>query len=247
MKTTPSHDYQRVYVWEQPVRWFHWINAAAIVVLGVSGFLIAHPPAFVTSTEASAGYWFGARSTEPREPSKPVKLAVFPPSGFALEGAASRQSFALSPDGTHLAFTAMDSTGAFSAFVRDLNSLEPRLIPGSEGAHTLFWPRDGQSLYLTAKGKLWRTPLEDDARVLLADSPPFLFSGAWLSPTRILLDSFRASYLVSPSGGSLDKLKEIYLWPQRLPDGEHLLYIAWDADAGRHRARVLRLSDLLSR
>jgi len=60
MNAAPSHDYQRVYVWEQPVRWFHWINAAAIVVLGVSGFLIAHPPAFVTSTEASAGYWFGA-------------------------------------------------------------------------------------------------------------------------------------------------------------------------------------------
>jgi Ni/Fe-hydrogenase 1 B-type cytochrome subunit len=60
MNATPSHDYQRVYVWEQPVRWFHWINAAAIVALGVSGFLIAHPPAFATSTEASAGYWFGA-------------------------------------------------------------------------------------------------------------------------------------------------------------------------------------------
>ena len=41
----------------------------------------------------------------------------------------------------------MDSSGAFSAFLRDFNSLEARLIPGSEGAHTLFWPPDGQSLY----------------------------------------------------------------------------------------------------
>ena len=60
MNSAPSHDYQRVYVWEQPVRWFHWINAAAILTLGVSGWLIAHPPAFVMSTEASASYWFGA-------------------------------------------------------------------------------------------------------------------------------------------------------------------------------------------
>jgi Ni/Fe-hydrogenase 1 B-type cytochrome subunit len=60
VNTPLSHDYQRVYVWEQPVRWFHWINAACILVLGVSGYLIAHPPAFLMSTEASASYWFGA-------------------------------------------------------------------------------------------------------------------------------------------------------------------------------------------
>jgi len=54
-----SHDYQRVYVWEQPVRWFHWINALCIVVLGVTGYLIAHPPAFMNAGEASFSYWFG--------------------------------------------------------------------------------------------------------------------------------------------------------------------------------------------
>ncbi len=54
-----SHDYQRVYVWQQPVRWFHWINALAITVLGVTGYLIAHPPAFMNSGEASFSYWFG--------------------------------------------------------------------------------------------------------------------------------------------------------------------------------------------
>lgn len=59
MNPAPSHDYQRVYVWEQPVRWFHWINAAAILVLAVSGWLIAHPPAFLTSDEAAVSYWFG--------------------------------------------------------------------------------------------------------------------------------------------------------------------------------------------
>lgn len=54
-----SHDYQRVYVWEQPVRWFHWINAAAITVLGVTGYLIGHPPGLLASGEAADGYWFG--------------------------------------------------------------------------------------------------------------------------------------------------------------------------------------------
>ena len=54
-----SHDYQRVYVWEQPVRWFHWINALSITALCVTGYLIAHPPAFLNSGEASGSFWFG--------------------------------------------------------------------------------------------------------------------------------------------------------------------------------------------
>lgn len=54
-----SHDYQRVYVWEQPVRWFHWINGLCILVLGATGWLIAHPPAFMNAGEAAFSYWFG--------------------------------------------------------------------------------------------------------------------------------------------------------------------------------------------
>lgn len=59
MSTPSSHDYQRVYVWQQPVRWFHWINAACIVLLSVTGWLIAHPPGLLNSGEASGSYWFG--------------------------------------------------------------------------------------------------------------------------------------------------------------------------------------------
>jgi eukaryotic-like serine/threonine-protein kinase len=193
---------------------------------------------------AGGGYWLVKRSAEPVEAPKAVRFAVPPPIGFALEGAASRQAFALSPDGARLAFTAMDSSGSFSVFLRDFNSLEPRLVPGSEGAYTVFWPPDGRSLFLTAQGKLWRTPLDGNARVLLTDSPAFMFSGAWLNPERIMTDGFRATYLVSASGGPLERLKENYWWPQRLPDGEHVLYVRRDGQTGHYRARVLRIHDL---
>jgi Tol biopolymer transport system component/DNA-binding winged helix-turn-helix (wHTH) protein len=192
------------------------------------------------------GIWLGGKSKEPREALKPVRTEVTPPSGFALEGAGSRQGFALSPDGSQLAFTAMDSSGQFSVFARDLASLEASLVRGSEGAHSVFWPPDGRSLYLSAKGKLWRSSLQGDANVLISDSPPFLFSGVWLSPARILLDSFRASHFVAPSGGPLEQLKDIYLWPWQLPDGEHLLYVSWSARLGRFQARALRLRDFKS-
>jgi Ni/Fe-hydrogenase 1 B-type cytochrome subunit len=58
-KAAPPHIFQRVYVWELPVRFYHWINAACIVVLAATGFVIGNPPSLNASTEAYAGYWFG--------------------------------------------------------------------------------------------------------------------------------------------------------------------------------------------
>ena len=50
---------RRVFVWELPVRIFHWLNAAAIVVLCATGYLIGNPPALMSSAEASYRFLFG--------------------------------------------------------------------------------------------------------------------------------------------------------------------------------------------
>ncbi len=54
-----SHDFKRVYVWELPVRLHHWITVLCLLVLTVTGLLIAHPPALTSAAEASFSYWFG--------------------------------------------------------------------------------------------------------------------------------------------------------------------------------------------
>lgn len=51
---------REVHVWEMPVRIYHWVNALCIVVLCITGYIIGDPPAFTTSTEAYANYWFGS-------------------------------------------------------------------------------------------------------------------------------------------------------------------------------------------
>jgi Ni/Fe-hydrogenase 1 B-type cytochrome subunit len=48
-----------VYVWEMPVRIYHWVNALSIVVLSVTGYIIGNPPAIQSAAEASFSYWFG--------------------------------------------------------------------------------------------------------------------------------------------------------------------------------------------
>lgn len=53
-----------VYVYEAPVRLWHWINASCILVLAITGFLIGTPlPS--TPGEASANFLMGSRSGRP--------------------------------------------------------------------------------------------------------------------------------------------------------------------------------------
>ena len=50
---------RRVYVWELPVRFYHWLNALAVLALVVTGYIIGKPVAIVNAAEASYSYWFG--------------------------------------------------------------------------------------------------------------------------------------------------------------------------------------------
>lgn len=58
MKSRKTH-LREVYVWELPVRFYHWVNALCIVVLCATGIIIANPPALVMASEAYFNYWFG--------------------------------------------------------------------------------------------------------------------------------------------------------------------------------------------
>lgn len=57
--TITARNYQRVYVWEFPVRLYHWVNALCVVVLIVTGFIIGRPTTIAYSDEAYQQYWFG--------------------------------------------------------------------------------------------------------------------------------------------------------------------------------------------
>jgi Ni/Fe-hydrogenase 1 B-type cytochrome subunit len=51
--------YKRVYVWEFPVRLYHWVNGFCVTTLIITGFLIGNPLAISYSSEAYQQYWFG--------------------------------------------------------------------------------------------------------------------------------------------------------------------------------------------
>jgi Ni/Fe-hydrogenase 1 B-type cytochrome subunit len=51
--------FRRIYVWEAPVRIFHWFNVLSILVLTGTGIIIGNPPAIMSGAEATNQYWFG--------------------------------------------------------------------------------------------------------------------------------------------------------------------------------------------
>lgn len=61
MSETYAHapTYYRLYVWEYPVRFFHWLNAACITALAITGYLIGTPFHFSNAAEAYQAYWIG--------------------------------------------------------------------------------------------------------------------------------------------------------------------------------------------
>ena len=59
MAVQKSEEFHRIYVWELPVRFYHWINAVCVLLLIVTGYLIGKPVSISYSAEAYQQYWFG--------------------------------------------------------------------------------------------------------------------------------------------------------------------------------------------
>jgi Tol biopolymer transport system component len=140
----------------------------------------------------------------------------------------------ISPDAETLAFVASPEQGAPLLWVRKLNAVHARALPGTEGATFPFWSPDSRSLGFFAGGKLKTISAEGGTPVEVCDAPTPR-GGAWGSKGVIV---FAPSYLgtlseVPASGGVprpltvMDKSKhDSHRWPRFLPDGEHFLYLA---------------------
>jgi len=59
METVQSPTFDRVYVWQLPVRIYHWVNAVCVLALIGTGFIIGSPTRIAYADEAYRQYWFG--------------------------------------------------------------------------------------------------------------------------------------------------------------------------------------------
>ena len=140
----------------------------------------------------------------------------------------------LSPDGTQLVFTATSAEGKTGVWVRAMNSLEARELPGTDGAIFPFWSPDGHTVGFFAEGLLKTIDLNGGTPVALC-SAQFGRGGAWVPDGTILfVPATQTAIMRVPSTGgtptlatNLDRSKYTsHRWPFMLPDGKHFLYLA---------------------
>jgi len=141
----------------------------------------------------------------------------------------------LSPDGTKLAFIGNSRDGESRVWIRMLDDLEARAVPGTEGAYQPFWSPDGRSIGFFAEDALRRVDLDGSSPLRLASVAQGK-GGAWGADGTILFSpNHRAPlYFVPSAGGEARQVTELepdqttHRWPCFLPDGKRFLYFAAD-------------------
>jgi Tol biopolymer transport system component/predicted Ser/Thr protein kinase len=164
---------------------------------------------------------------------QPVSRTVItlPPDQQLLISLDNGPALVISPDGTHLAYVARHG-GTQQLYLRAMDILEARPIPGTEGAVSPFFSPDGQWLGFFAGGKLKKVSVSGGAALALGDatSP----RGANWSSQRMIAFSptgLGALQQVPDEGGTpqpltrLEKGDGSHRWPEFLPGGT-LLFAA---------------------
>ena len=156
----------------------------------------------------------------------------------------------LSPDGTMLAFTARDTAGVTSIWVRPLSSTAADLLAGTACSGRPFWSPDSKSLGYFADGKFKRVPAAGGPIQLVSEATG-ASDGAW-GPQFVLFDSNVGDSIraIAANGGPIVPMSTLdrrggenqHAWPFMLPDGKHFLFQAFRT--GSNRKSLIRLGTI---
>ena len=194
---------------------------------------------------------------EPPRPAAPAAVRAFllPPAGHTFDTIGDfAGTVEVSPDGALLAFMATDGEGVRRIWVRAIDGVDARPLPGTEDAIFPFWSPDSRSLgfFTFMKQKLFRVDLSGGAPTALADAHDGR-GGAWSASGEIIFapDWRTGLQRVSATGGPSAPLTQVdarlhttHRWPLFLPDGRRFLFFAGNHDASRKAEGGIYLASL---
>jgi serine/threonine protein kinase len=184
-----------------------------------------------------------------------VRSAVIPPLHTRLDLSGGRSGdLSMSPDGKYVTLSLQTPDGDESLWIRALDSLESRPLPGTRNSSWPFWSPDSQHVAFFADGKLKRVDLAGSPAVTICDAADGR-DGDWNGDGVILFapNPNTGIYSVPASGGKPEPVTRLdeqakettHRWPRFLPDGRHFLYMAGDHSAGvRSETNAVYLAEL---
>jgi eukaryotic-like serine/threonine-protein kinase len=216
------------------------VAAPPMVAVRSSSRLPATVAALMTIAAAAAIAVAFAGWRRPAPLPEPIAFSIEAPPGTTLFNIPSGS--AVSPDGRRIVLSAGATTpGATAAlWLRELNSIDTRLLPGTEGATSPMWSPDGKSIAFMADKQLKRLDLAGGPVVTLAEVPRADPNqpGAWSQDGAILFGCPCGLDRVPASGGEVTTIRKVdgaiqetaYGAPQFLPDGNRFIYFVAASD-----------------
>ena len=140
--------------------------------------------ATVVALLAAAGTAIWARRPAPAQTAEAMRFQVLPPPDSTFS-----TYVGLSPDGQHLAFTATGGDEIGRVWVRDLKSLEARVLTGTEGAQSIIWSPDSRHIAFGFSNQLKRIDIAGGPPQLVCEADSPVGSGAWSADGIIIFGS----------------------------------------------------------
>jgi serine/threonine-protein kinase len=186
-----------------------------------------------------------------RPVSRPFHASVEMPPGREL-ATSSDAVIGMNSDGTQLTVTVTGSQGR-QLLIRNLVTDESRIVQGSAGAigSAEFSP-DGRWIAFNADEKLFKAPVSGGpptalaatqwGQIAWAGNEAIIFTKSYNTGLfRISAEGKDSSTLTTPDRG---KGELGHWWPQVLPDGEHVMFTAYQTPADKSRIEVVSLRTL---
>ncbi len=198
-----------------------WFAAAALVLIGAAAMRFAMPLFEKT----------------PLVPPVRFEIAEVPGTHMDTDGAYS----VISPDGRTLAYRASDSTGTFRLWVRPLESVSARELPGTEDVEFPFWSRDSKFIgFFSGQKKLMKVAVSGGTPEAICEIKAAR-GGTWNRDGVIVFAPVSEGplYRVSVNGGesvpvtTLDSTEVAHRFPCFLPDGKRFLYSSLPPNDGK--------------
>ncbi len=218
------------------VHLLHWIVARSNEELGAS---VVVPPRKSWLAWAMAGAFLLttlvlgiARLRDEPAAAVTTRFDILAPEGSIIEPRLEDAvGLALSPDGRRLVFEAEDADGVNKLWLRPLDSLESRVLPGTEGGQYPFWSPNSRFIAFFADRKLKKLEIDGGRIDTLCDAGDGA-GGSWSEEGVILFSPRLERNLlrVSDAGGVPQPVTSLgadvsgHYWPTFLPDGRRYLF-----------------------
>jgi Tol biopolymer transport system component len=158
---------------------------------------------------------------------------VTTPIRFEIRLPAGALTFTFSPDGRQLAFLAPGTDGRNLVWIRALDSLEPRPLPGTENVLVpVIWSPDSRFIAFQSGSKLKKIDISGGPPQDICDAFAAVIGGGWNRDGTIIFGTTGNGIMQVPAAGGVPALltttegrNEVHTFPSFLQDGRHFFYL----------------------